>query len=168
MSDSSKKILAKVVRNTSIGPDLDKLIGTVIFQMKIEECDVSPEGQHLIGSVHYPSPVANDIKCSLPLPHFSQSWEHAKDVTEWITSHFGGFDIGYDCGRWHCNINSTDEAGKWFRISSISGSLGMQEALWKAALLALINPQIMPLAYRPQIAHDAKKRKKRGQRKRTK
>lgn len=166
MSDEdSRLVLRRLISTARAGPELDKLVGLVIFGMKSEACAEHPDTYHLIGSGHYSSRVDDERMCASPLPSFSTDWEHFKIVVEWLTSNFSGTEMIWDCNKWGCNVNGADGDGRWFRLSSSSGAASLQEAVCKAALICVVNPQALPLEFRSRVVDKPVVRKVRKGRK---
>lgn len=152
--------MTRKILNTSPGVDLDVMVAVILFGFELGNCDSALSGLHLSGSFHHKTPLDGNIQCTSPLPPYSTDWVHFQAVLEWVTLSFPGVEIIWDCNRWMCNLNFKDKAGKWFRIAHTPGSAGMQEAICKAGLLALVSPQELPLDVRFTVAKDLSRKPK--------
>lgn len=145
---------ARRILNTAPGAELDIMLSAILFGFELEKCGLVASGLHLAGSVHHKTPLEGKVQCTSPLPPYSTDWTYFPAVLEWVTLSFPCVEIIWDCNRWMCNLNFRDKAGKWFRITHTPGSAGLQEAICKAGLLALVSPQEMPLDVRFVVAKD--------------
>lgn len=167
--DDTRGMLSRIISKMRAGADLDKLVSLVLFNMKVEECDAGAEF-HFEGAKHYFSNTLQVESCTLPMPKFSTEWEDFKSVMEWVTSKFPAVDTGWDCGKWSCTISDRDAQGRWFRIANSTGTGGAAEAVCKAALLSIVNPQSLPLEIKSRVVAEPvmpkSERKKRKRRRR--
>lgn len=161
--NDEKRILMRVISRTPAGPDLDKLVAMMLFDMQCEQCEVNEGEYHLVGAQHYNSKTQHNHLCSAALPGFSRDWTYFRVLMEWVTAKYPSVEIVWDSDKWACNMSTVDTQGRWFRIATSAGIIGMQEAVCKAACMSLINPQILPLDIRSRVAIDTpvKKRRKR-------
>jgi hypothetical protein len=159
--------LASYIMALPPGEELDRLIASLVFGRKIEECPCSPTGFHVIGADHFTSNLRGEDFCGHPLPKFSTDWEHCQGLLEWMSAHYGSVQIFWDCDHWACNLNEQED-GQWFRLSSIPRTQGFQEALCKAALLAKVNPMDLPLELKFTVKAPKAEKKKTKPKKRRK
>ena len=159
--------IAKYILGLPAGIEIDKLVTTLVFERKIGECSIASTGWHIQGADHYQSFVSGRDFCGYLVPGFSTKWEHCQGILEWLTAHYPSVQVFWDCDHWGININTNDETGNWFRLSSVSGVAGFQEALCKAALLSKVYPQELPLEIRFTAKIAEKKPKKRRKKRRS-
>lgn len=136
MSDDPATLM-RFILATSPGFDLDKIIATILFQEKLEECSICSTKYHLVGAQHFDGNVEGKELCTSPVPKFSTEWNYARAILEWLTSHFPGLEVVWDCDHWSCNIDMVEEKHEWFRLAHVPGAKGFQEAICKAALLVV-------------------------------
>jgi hypothetical protein len=157
---SEKRVLAaRVISRMRPGPDMDKLVAHLLFDIKAEGCTNRPGAYHIVGSMHLKSKVSPRIICSSPLPDFSTGWEHLGVLMEWMVDRFPCVEVVWDCDKWGCNTSGLDGGGRWVRLSSAAGSKGMQEAVCKAAMLSIVNPQNSPMRVEKARKRRAKRRR---------
>lgn len=158
--------LMRLISHSRPGSDLDKVVAMILFECRLEPCTIAANGTHMVGSVHYDSQVGQQRICSSPLPQFSTDPQMFFSLLEWVTSRYPGVELVWDSGKWLCNVNGVQN-DTWSRLAHSVAKHGMQEALCKALLFAVVNPQNLPLDIRgsirggskPKIEKKPKKRK---------